>query len=434
MPGNSIETPHTNSPSISDLERTLTNNLLRDSVDAIYFKDLESRFVRVSKYLAQRLGFDAPEDLIGKTDFDVFDYEHAQDARNDELEIIASGEAKEAKLEREVLPDNEVRWVLTSKMPLKNEQGVIVGTFGISRDISAQKEAEFALEDSNKRLIEASRRAGMAEIAINVLHNIGNVLNSVNISSATSMKLANSIKPEQLSKVAEILEDNAATPEFLKSDARGKQIAPYLRGLSEQISKSQSRIVEELQSLSIHVDHIKGILKTQQSYAKSQNLLEDFSLAEVLEDAIQINNDALLRHGIKFDKQIGEDHRMRNDKHRILQIIVNFIRNAKFACDEDPKPEKRISLSTETTGENELKISVSDNGVGIPKENLKAIFQHGFTTRAEGNGFGLHSCANLASEIGGQVTVSSEGHGKGAVFSLILPIKREASTQDSSET
>ena len=407
------------------LERTLTENLLRDSSDAIYFKDLESRFVRISRYLATRLGIEDPDTLIGKTDFDIFDVNHAQAARNDELEIIETGMPKEGILEREVRLDGSIRWVLTSKMPLRNDDNDIVGTFGISRDITAQKEAEFALEESNRKLIDASRRAGMAEIAINVLHNIGNVLNSLNVSSTTSIKLTESLKHEQIAKVADLLEKNGDNPGFLKDDERGKQVVPYLRKLSAQMAQSQGLILEELKALTSHVDHIKHILKTQQNYAKPTEVLDHFELNEVIQDAIQINRDGLRRHQVELVTDIEANPVMESDKHRILQILVNLIRNAKYACDEGNRELKQITVVSRVNENKEAEVSIVDNGAGIAPENIEEIFKHGFTTREDGNGYGLHSSANLASEIGGKIVAESEGQYHGATFTLTIPLKRD---------
>ena len=407
------------------LERTLTENLLRDSSDAIYFKDLESRFVRISRYLATRLGIEDPDTLIGKTDFDIFDVNHAQAARNDELEIIETGMPKEGILEREVRLDGSIRWVLTSKMPLRNDDNDIVGTFGISRDITAQKEAEFALEESNRKLIDASRRAGMAEIAINVLHNIGNVLNSLNVSSTTSIKLTESLKHEQIAKVADLLEKNGDNPGFLKDDERGKQVVPYLRKLSAQMAQSQGLILEELKALTSHVDHIKHILITQQNYAKPTEVLDHFELNEVIQDAIQINRDGLRRHQVELVTDIEANPVMESDKHRILQILVNLIRNAKYACDEGNRELKQITVVSRVNENKEAEVSIVDNGAGIAPENIEEIFKHGFTTREDGNGYGLHSSANLASEIGGKIVAESEGQYHGATFTLTIPLKRD---------
>ncbi|MEM7673693.1 MAG: ATP-binding protein [Verrucomicrobiota bacterium] len=422
MPDSSATPPNNPTPKVEDLGHTLTENLLRNSKDAIFFKDLDSRFVKISNYLATRLGIEDPQELIGKTDFDIFDHAHAKDARDDELEIIATGESKEGKLEREILNDGQTRWVLTSKMALRSDAGEIIGTFGISRDITAQKEAEFALEESNTKLIEASRRAGMAEIAINVLHNIGNVLNSVNISTASSLQMAESLKPPQLSKVAVLLESNAENCRFLSEDERGKKVPPYLRKLGEQMTQTQEQIVEELRALSRHVEHIKGILKTQQNYVKTTEFLEQFRLEEIVTDAIQINRDALIRHRIKVSTDLKENPILNTDKHRLLQILINLIRNAKSACDAGSPDEKSVQISSRLCGLNKIDIIVEDNGIGIQTEHLEAIFQHGFTTRDDGNGFGLHSCAILATELGGEIIVNSDGHKRGANFTIRIPV------------
>ena len=124
---------------------------------------------------------------------------------------------------------------------------------------------------------------------------------------------------------------------------------------------------------------------------------------------------------------------MQSDKHRILQILVNLLRNAKYACDEDPKSEKLVQIYAKCIDSERVEISVIDNGIGIPSENLKSIFQHGFTTRPEGTGYGLHSCANLASEIGGFLDVHSHGHGLGAKFTLTIPIVKRDETLPASK-
>lgn len=407
------------------MEQVLTDNLLKDSRDSIYFKDLESRFLRVSEYFVRRMGLDTMDQLIGKTDFDFFDYEHATDARNDELEIIKTGEALAGKVEKEVLPNGETRWVFTSKMPLLDENGAIVGTFGISRDITAQREAEQALEQSNKKLIDASRRAGMAEIAVNILHNIGNVLNSVNVSTSSALGLTESFKFSRLNKTSELLEANVSTPNFLTEDARGKNLLPYLRKLGDQMSQCKGSILDELKALDRHVNHIKEVLKTQQGHAKSVEVLEPISISEIIKEAVEINHDALVSNAVVIETDIVDDTTIRTDKHRVLQILVNLIKNAKDACDEAPKPKKRVSVVAKSISANEVEISVTDNGIGISEKNLETIFKHGFTTRADGNGYGLHSCANLAVELGGTITAHSDGPLSGATMTLTLPLLRK---------
>jgi C4-dicarboxylate-specific signal transduction histidine kinase len=109
------------------------------------------------------------------------------------------------------------------------------------------------------------------------------------------------------------------------------------------------------------------------------------------------------------------------ERHKVLQILVNIIRNAKFACDESGRSDKRMTVRI-TQDDRHVRIAVIDNGVGIPQENLTRIFAHGFTTRKTGHGFGLHSGALAAKELGGELLAQSDGPGKGATFTLEFPV------------
>jgi signal transduction histidine kinase len=114
---------------------------------------------------------------------------------------------------------------------------------------------------------------------------------------------------------------------------------------------------------------------------------------------------------------------MNVEKHKILQILVNLVRNAKYACHDSGREDKRLTIRM-TNGPERVRISVIDNGVGISTENLTRIFNHGFTTRKDGHGFGLHSGSLAAKQLGGELRVHSDGLGLGATFTLELP--REA--------
>jgi len=170
-------------PDNLELQRTLLAAFLKYVPDSVYFKDRDSRLIATSDSNAARHGL-KPSDLIGKTDFDHFAEAHARPAFEDERRIVRTGEPIVDKLEKETWPDGRITWVSTSKVPLRDEQGAIIGTFGISRDVTEAKETEIALEKANRELLAASRMAGMAEVATSVLHNVGNVLNSLNVSAA----------------------------------------------------------------------------------------------------------------------------------------------------------------------------------------------------------------------------------------------------------
>jgi PAS domain S-box-containing protein len=434
-------------------ERDLLRTLLDNFPDAIYYKDRQSRFVRLSKSTVEKslaaarsrhrdsqpsadpaelpahlTGVEQfAEYMLGKTDFDFFGESHARPAYEDEQEIIRTGKPIIGKLEEETHPDGRITWCLTTKMPWRDKGGNIIGTFGISKDFTALKKAEVELEAAHQRLIETSRLAGMAEVATDVLHNVGNVLNSVNVSCSLAVDRVKASKAASLSKVSAMLEENRGRlGEFLVNDPRGQQIPGFLAALAEHFTSEQSALLQELEQLRENIEHIKQIVAMQQSYAKVAGVTESVSAAQLVEDALHINGAALARHSVQVRREFEETPPIVTDKHRVLQILVNLIRNAKYALADSGRPDRLMTLRIGGDGDGHVKIQVSDNGVGIPPENLTRIFGHGFTTRHNGHGFGLHSGALAVRELGGSIQAQSEGLGKGATFTLLLPHNRPA--------
>jgi len=181
-------------------------------------------------------------------------------------------------------------------------------------------------------------------------------------------------------------------------------------------------LLGELEALRKNAGHIKDIVATQQSYAKVVGVTETIEVTELVEDALRVNMEALARHDVRLVREFAPGlPAISVDKHKVLQILVNLIRNAKHACDDAARDDKRLTVRV-ANGEGKLKISVIDNGVGIARENLTRIFNHGFTTRKNGHGFGLHSGALAAKELGGALLAMSDGPGKGATFTLELPV------------
>ncbi|HLP76527.1 MAG TPA: PAS domain-containing protein, partial [Candidatus Paceibacterota bacterium] len=429
-------------------EQDLFTTLLGNLPDSIYFKDLESRFVRVSRSEVQnafercRLAHEMNrpnepmpehlsnlnsfgEHLIGKSDFDIHSEERARASFEDEQTIIRTGNPLLAKIEHERKADGKSTWTISTKMPWRNKDGQIIGTFGVSKDITQLKEAEAQLETAHQRLIETSRLAGMAEVATDVLHNVGNVLNSVNISCSLTIDRIRTSKMTSLAKVAALLEEHRGRlPEFFSSDPRGQQVPDYIKALAEHLQGDQAMLLNELGQLLKHIDHIKQIVVMQQSYAKVAGVKEIISPRQLVEDALHINAAALVRHDVHVKREFQDTTAISTEKHKVLQILVNLIRNAKYAMDDAKRADKLLTLRV-APGENCVKIEVNDNGVGIPHENLTRIFGHGFTTRRNGHGFGLHSSALAVKELGGSLEAHSNGPGTGATFTLTLPLTPE---------
>jgi PAS domain S-box-containing protein len=290
-------------------------------------------------------------------------------------------------------------------------------------DLTERKQAEHALENLHKELLITSREAGMAEVATGVLHNVGNVLNSVNVSTTLIRERLQRSEVATLARLRVLLQQHEADmTAFLTTDPKGQLVPAFFIKLSEQLEKEQTALKSEHDLLARNVEHIKEIVAMQQNYARISGFLENVSIATIVDHALQMNLASLARHGIAVARQYSTVPQLTVDKHKILQILVNLIHNAKFALDESSAPNKRIAVAIHLSEDQRVVVAVADNGVGIPPENLTRIFSHGFTTRKEGHGFGLHSGANAAREMGGELTAQSEGAGQGAIFTLKLPL------------
>ena len=279
------------------------------------------------------------------------------------------------------------------------------------------------LKEVHRQLVETARLVGRAEIATNVLHNVGNVLNSVNTAALLAKERLHKLKLDSVERVAGLFEEHRANlPEFLTRDERGQTALTFLGRLGKQLQGERQQIQTLLGDVHRHTVHIGAIVKLQQRYARTTTeMFESVQLEELVEDALRINQAALGRHSVKVALDLASLPPVVTEKHKVLMILVNLISNAKYAMDEKPKDERHLTVSLKQADSGLVHIEVRDNGVGIAPEMLKRIFQYGFTTRQEGHGFGLHSSALAAQELGGSLRAHSEGPGKGATFILELP-------------
>lgn len=319
--------------------------------------------------------------------------------------------------------------ILKSVVPgMRDGRKVLVESFV---DISSLKQAQAQtlaahaeLAEAQKRMIELSRLSGMAEVATGVLHNVGNVLNSVNVSANVVVDHLRASRVTQLGQVVSMLREHEANIlDFLSSNPRGQRILPYLEKLARNLAEERDKLVGESQELVRHVGHIKEIVAMQQNYACAAGVLEKVSPAAILEDSLRITEAARERHGIRIELDIEKLPTITTDRNRILQIVVNLLRNAKEAVKAGGNNPRRIMVRQRRVGSDRMQIQVIDNGVGIAPENLTRIFSHGFTTKRDGHGFGLHSGALAAQQLGGSLKAESDGPGRGATFTLDLPLQ-----------
>ena len=296
----------------------------------------------------------------------------------------------------------------------------------------ATEASEAQREQLQQRLIAASREAGRAEVATGILHNVGNVLNSMNVATSVVEDTLQNSRVSNLCKGLAMLEEHANDlTSFLTTDERGQRLPGYLSKLSGVLTEEQKAIGNAMSSLSRNIDHIVQVVKGQQSYAKEVVVRQEVNVAELMEEAVRVAQPGIDQHAVKVARSFAQVPILLLDQHRVLQILINLVSNAVNALKESQAAEKCMTLKIEESqaeGRRQICFEVIDNGMGIAAENLTRMFTYGFTTRKEGHGFGLHSAANAAREMGGSLTASSDGPGMGAIFKLELPMMCQGDT------
>jgi signal transduction histidine kinase len=293
----------------------------------------------------------------------------------------------------------------------------------LTREIEERLRSEAEVERGHKQLLVTSRLAGMAEVATSVLHNVGNVMTSVNVLSDSIAGLVRDSKISSVARLGTLLSENQKDlNRFITEDERGRKIPDYVGQLGAHLADEHALLLSKVKVLNENIHHINEIVAMQQNFAKVSAMLETLPPEEVAEDALRMHGESLKRHGIQLVREFEKIPPVTMDRHQVLQILFNLLENAKYACLQDGAPGKKIVMSLKRTVTGHVRLTVSDNGMGIPPENLARIFGQGFSTRKDGHGFGLHSSILAAQDMGGTLTAQSEGQGKGAVFTLEIPL------------
>ncbi|WP_395842666.1 ATP-binding protein [Cystobacter fuscus] len=316
-----------------------------------------------------------------------------------------------------------------SLTPVLDAAGRVVGMTLFGRDISDRKEAEARLGEMHRNLLDVSRRAGMAEIATGVLHNVGNALNSVNVSvNLLAERLHQSRVPGGLQRATGLLREHEGDLcAFFSQDARGRQLPGYLGALAGQLAEEREEFLDEVCTLQKSVEHIKSVVSMQQEHAHFSGVVERLDVTELLDDALRLHAVSLERQGIGVRREYTEAMMVRLDRHKLLQILLNLLTNAGHALMESGRPDKLLTIRVERVPPERVRIAVEDNGIGIAPEDAPRLFTQGFTTKKDGHGFGLHISALAAREMDAFLSCASEGRGHGATFTIDLPMSGEES-------
>jgi len=407
----------------------LFRNLIERSNDCIFAVEPKwGRFLDVNNRACDSLGYTRKELLnmmtIKDIEVSIPDDSHwkkQMEKLKDKKDIVKQGMYKR-KDGSTFFVETSLKLVTQGKQDQEKQDYIIA----IARDITERKRAETKLKTAQEKLLETAREVGMAEVATGVLHNVGNVLNSVSVTAESIQKRVRNSKISYLSDIVKLFEEHASElGTFMMNEERGKKIPAFLANLSKELVDEQERYLEALEELTKHVQHVGDIIQLQQSHSKTKGIIEPTSIEELVEDTLKINAEMITRNKVEVKREIVDLSTLLLDRHKVLQILTNLINNAIHALSQCDRDDKILKIQVKESKSGFVRIDVCDNGIGIPKENLTRIFEHGFTTKKTGHGFGLHSTALSANELNGSIKVKSEGPGKGTVFTVELPFKTQ---------
>jgi PAS domain S-box-containing protein len=416
----------------ASLERTLKalresesklSSLLESTDDLVVSLDLEGRLLTANsaaRHFHRR--YHGQEPVVGQ----LFRTSQSQRPELWERPLAQVRAGQRARLEDEYEVEGSRRLLDVHLGPLLDPEGRTVGMTLFARDITARREDEARLLELHRALVDTSRQAGMAEVTTGVLHNVGNTLNSVNISTSVITERVRKSRLLGLAKAADVLSEHTADlASFLTQDPQGQQLPAYLIAVTRQLQEERAGLLQELHGLGENVEHINSIIAMQQMHARAAGVVEQVTIPQLIDEALRLLAGSFEQLGIRIERDYAPVPPLSVDRHKLLQILINLLSNARHALVDSQKEDKwmrlRIRLTSEGTG---TCLEVTDNGVGIAPENLPRLFMQGFTTKKTGHGFGLHISALSAAEMKGRLTCSSPGLGQGATFTLELPLEQ----------
>jgi NO-binding membrane sensor protein with MHYT domain len=310
----------------------------------------------------------------------------------------------------------------------RDSQGQLERLLGVAWDVSQQVCQEERRLELQMQLRDVSRHAGMAEVATGVLHSVGNLLNSLGVSTTLVLSGLRDSRAANVTRVASLLTENGhRLGTFLESDPRGREIPAYLVRLGEHLDTETRTLYSEMQAIAAHVEHIGKIVAAQQTYARRGGVSEEVDITELVDNAIALNFAGASDITVHRDYQGVPNLTL--DRHKLIQILGNLLSNARHALRDLKEGSRVLTVRLRATSQS-FAIEIEDTGVGIAAEVLERLFEFGFTTKKDGHGFGLHASSNLAKELGGEISVHSDGPGRGARFALRLPLAQSVAMNE----
>ncbi len=292
----------------------------------------------------------------------------------------------------------------------------------LQKEIMEREIAESRLQETQQQLIESAHKAGMAEIASDTLHNVGNVLNSIKTSAYLIDQSTRKRPNEGFTKACNLIRENQhRIDSFLTEDPNGKKLIDYFLQLDGEFQSTFEQISSDSKRLKAKIETVAEVVVAQQKYAGTASLTVSADIKHIVDDALAMIPDLITNLNIEIKKDFQPVPSIQIQKNKLLHTLVNLFKNAAQAMIES-NPQNRLLGIKIFQEESHVILEISDSGCGISEDLLGKIFSHGFTTKNDGLGFGLHSCANYLDEMGATIEAQSQGINQGATFIIRFPI------------
>ena len=398
--------------------KTYVNNILRSMADSLFVITADMTIGAANPSLLELLGYEE-EDLIGESPGCIFGEEFARGAIMEHLMLQGSVSGVESSF---LTKDGRSIPITVSGSIMKDEYGQFQGMVCVAQDITERKRMEEEKQKLHEQLLDTSRQLGMAEVASDVLHNVGNVLNSINVSIGVIKDLLNRSMVVDVQRVSQLLdkhrEDLGA---FFTQHSKGTQVPSYLKKLSEQLLEEKRLALLEMDRLRENTEQAQHCVSAQLDLAKPKEITEPIVLAELVDEALMRHQDLVEKWQISVVREYQELPQLLIDKYQVLEVMADVIENACQAMESVNRRELILRVKQINGPPDSARVEIQDTGIGIPQEDLTRIFGQGFTTKEHGRGSSLHSGALIAKNLGGALNAESSGQGCGAVFFLDLP-------------
>ncbi|MGD9852998.1 MAG: sensor histidine kinase [Nitrospirales bacterium] len=296
----------------------------------------------------------------------------------------------------------------------------------VIRHARERHRAEQERETLHQDLLESSRRLGMSEVATAVLHNIGNLLNGLNVSTGLLAQRLQELPVGDVPKISNLMKAHTEDiAHFLTENSKGKQVMPYMEKLGKHLTEQYDLCLHDLETVMAQLEDVKDLVMGQESLTRAERMLEPVSLKDLLEKALNLSQSQIIKHHVAIERDYETIPKLVIDKHLCLRILINLIHQANESMTQPGHGPHRLSLRLRLHQDRQtsVQIQIQDTGCGIPPEQLTKIFSQELSETFQDRDAGLHESALAAKNMGGSLTALSEGQGKGATYTLSLPAK-----------